>query len=158
VLTEYNEAKDVFELRVVLGPQDDHVKDDSIATFLNSIYHTSIHCNRVGYRFEGPQLFFKERQKAKEAGSDPSNIVDDGNSIGAIQIPGGKEAICLGPDGVSMGGYVKIACLIKADMDKMAQIPTKAAVRFKNVTVEEAKQILIQSLERINENNIYSAV
>jgi len=154
LITEYKDAKDIFELRVVLGPQDDHVKDDSLATFLNSNYQTSIHCNRVGYRFEGPQLFFKERQKAKEAGSDPSNIVDDANSIGAIQVPGGKEPICLGPDGVSMGGYVKIACLIKADMDKMAQIPTKALVRFKNVNVEQARQILINSLERVKEENI----
>jgi allophanate hydrolase len=54
-----------------------------------------------------------------------------------------------------MGGYVKIACLITADMDKMAQVPTKANVKFKVVTVEEAREILIKSLERINEYNIY---
>ena len=154
-ISDYKKEKDIYELRVVLGPQDDHVKEDSINTFLSSTYQTSIHCNRVGYRFEGPQLFFKERQKAKEAGSDPSNIVDDANSIGAIQVPGGKVPICLGPDGVSMGGYVKIACLITADMDKMAQVPTKANVKFKDVTVEEAREILIKSLERINEYNIY---
>jgi biotin-dependent carboxylase-like uncharacterized protein len=154
LLTDYKEEKDIYKLRVVLGPQDDHVMDESIATFLNSNYKTSIHCNRVGYRFEGPQLFFKERNKAKEAGSDPSNIVDDANSIGAIQIPGGKEPICLGPDGVSMGGYVKIACLIKADMDRMAQIPTKANVRFEKVTVDQAREILLKSLARVNENNI----
>lgn len=154
LLAEYKEEKDIYKLRVVLGPQDDHVKDESIATFLGSDYKTSIHCNRVGYRFEGPQLFFKERIKAKEAGSDPSNIVDDANSIGAIQIPGGKEPICLGPDGVSMGGYVKIACLIKADMDRMAQIPTKATVRFEKVTVGEAREILIKSLEKVDEKNI----
>jgi biotin-dependent carboxylase-like uncharacterized protein len=154
LLYDYKNQKDVYELRVVLGPQDDHVKDDSIDTFLNSTYQTSIHCNRVGYRFEGPQLFFKDRQKAKEAGSDPSNIVDDANSIGAIQVPGGKEPICLGPDGVSMGGYVKIACLITADMNKLAQVPTKANVRFKSVSVEEARQILINYLGCVNEENI----
>jgi biotin-dependent carboxylase-like uncharacterized protein len=142
------------ELRVVLGPQDDHVKEESIELFLNSPYQVSVRSNRVGYRFEGPQFFFKEREKSRAAGSDPSNIVDDGNAIGAIQIPGGIEPICLGPDGVSMGGYVKIACLITADMDRMAQLRPKDETRFRSVTVDEARSILEQSLSRVNEKNV----
>jgi biotin-dependent carboxylase-like uncharacterized protein len=142
------------ELRVVLGPQDDHVKEESIEVFLNTPYQVSIRSNRVGYRFEGPQLFFKERPESRDAGLDPSNIVDDGNAIGAIQIPAGKEPICLGPDGVTMGGYVKIACLITADMDRMAQLKPKDLARFKSVTVDEARSILLQSIERVKEENI----
>ncbi len=145
---------DERELRVVLGPQDDHVKEESIEVFLNSAYRVSHNSNRVGYRFEGPQLFFKERERSLDAGSDPSNIVDDGNAIGAIQIPGGTEPICLGPDGVTMGGYVKIACLIAADMDRMAQLALKEHVRFRGVTVDEARSILEQSIGRVNEENI----
>jgi biotin-dependent carboxylase-like uncharacterized protein len=144
------------ELRVILGPQDDHVKEESIKTFLGSSYRVSINSNRVGYRFEGPQLFFKEREQSKDAGSDPSNIVDDGNAIGAIQIPAGKEPICLGPDGVTMGGYVKIACLITADMDRMAQVRLQEEIRFKSVTVEDAHSILIDSTKRVDEENIVS--
>jgi biotin-dependent carboxylase-like uncharacterized protein len=142
------------ELRVVLGPQEDHVKDESIKVFLNTPYQVSIRSNRVGYRFEGSQLFFKERPESRDAGLDPSNIVDDGNAIGAIQIPAGKEPICLGPDGVTMGGYVKIACLIAADMDRMAQLKPKDLVRFKSVTVEDARSILLHSIETVKEENI----
>ncbi len=141
-------------LRVILGPQDDHVKEESVACFLNSDYRVSIRANRVGYRFEGPQLYFKERAESRDAGLDPSNIVDEGNAIGAIQIPAGKEPICLGVDGVTMGGYVKIACLIAADMDRMAQLPLRETVRFQSVTVEEARSILEASLGRIKEENI----
>jgi biotin-dependent carboxylase-like uncharacterized protein len=148
------EAGSEKELRVVLGPQDDHVKEESIEVFLNTPYHVSIRSNRVGYRFEGPQLFFKERPESRDAGLDPSNIVDDGNAIGAIQIPAGKEPICLGPDGVTMGGYVKIACLIAADMDRMAQLKPKDLAGFKSVTVDEARSILLQSIERVKEENI----
>lgn len=144
------------ELRVVLGPQDDHVKQDSIHVFLNTPYRVSTNSNRVGYRFEGPQLFFEEREASKDAGSDPSNIVDDGNAIGAIQIPGGTEPICLGPDGVTMGGYVKIACLITADMDRMAQLRLRDYVRFQNVTVDEARSILEKSVNKVREENILS--
>ena len=142
------------KLRVVLGPQDDHVKQESIEVFLSSVYRTSIHSNRIGYRFEGPQLFFKERSGAQLGGSNPSNIVDDGNAIGAIQIPGGKEPICLGPDGVSMGGYVKIACLITVDMDRMAQLRLRENIQFKSVTIPEARSALEESLNRVNEMNI----
>jgi len=142
------------ELRVILGPQDDHVKEESIKVFLNTPYQVSIRSNRVGYRFEGPQLFFKERPESRDAGLDPSNIVDDGNAIGAIQIPAGKEPICLGRDGVTMGGYVKIACLITVDMDRMAQLKPKDPARFKSVTVEEARSILLQSIGKVREENI----
>jgi len=148
------EAGSEKELRVVLGPQDDHVKEESIEVFLNTPYQVSIRSNRVGYRFEGPQLFFKERPESRDAGLDPSNIVDDGNAIGAIQIPAGKEPICLGVDGVTMGGYVKIACLITADMDRMAQLKPKDLARFKSVTVDEARSILLQSIEKVGEENI----
>lgn len=148
------EAGSEKKLRVVLGPQDDHVKEESIEVFLNTPYQVSIRSNRVGYRFEGPQLFFKERPQSRDAGLDPSNIVDDGNAIGGIQIPAGKEPICLGPDGVTMGGYVKIACLIAADMDRMAQLKPKDLARFKSVTVEEARSILLQSIEKVREENI----
>jgi len=141
-------------LRVVLGPQDDHVQEESIETFLNSDYRVSIRANRVGYRFEGPQLYFKKRAESRDAGLDPSNIVDDGNAIGAIQIPAGKEPICLGVDGVTMGGYVKIACLIAADMDRMAQLRLREVMRFKRVTVEEARSILEEALGKIKEENI----
>ncbi len=148
------EAGSEKELRVVLGPQDDHVKGESIEVFLNTPYQVSLRSNRVGYRFEGPQLFFKERPESRDAGLDPSNIVDDGNAIGAIQIPAGKEPICLGVDGVTMGGYVKIACLITADMDRMAQLKPKDLARFRSVTVDEARSILLQSIEKVREENV----
>lgn len=141
-------------LRVILGPQDDHVKEESIETFLNTDYRVSIRANRVGYRFEGSQLYFRERAESRDAGLDPSNIVDDGNAIGAIQIPAGKEPICLGVDGVTMGGYVKIACLIAADMDRLAQLKLREIMRFKSVTVEEALSILQESIEKVREENI----
>jgi biotin-dependent carboxylase-like uncharacterized protein len=145
-------------LRVVMGPQDDYVTDESIETFLSVPYNVSSKANRVGYRFIGPQFKFKKIQKAKDAGSDPSNIVDDGNSIGAIQIPGGVEPICLAVDGVSMGGYVKIACLIAADMDRMAQLRIGDAIRFQSVDVDTAREILIQLEEMASMENIEQTI
>lgn len=148
------ELEDAKTLRVVMGPQDDYVAEESIETFLTATYKVSSKANRVGYRFEGPKFIFKEVKRARDAGSDPSNIVDDGNAIGAIQIPGGVEPICLAVDGVSMGGYVKIACLIAADMDRMAQLRIGEAMRFQKVTPEEARTILEEKEEEVSEENI----
>jgi allophanate hydrolase subunit 2 len=53
-----------------------------------------------------------------------------------------------------MGGYVKIACLIAADMDRMAQLRLREFMRFKRVTVEEARSILEETLGKIKEENI----
>ena len=141
-------------LRVVMGPQDDYLAEESIETFLTAPYKVSPKANRVGYRFEGPQFKFRQVDKAKDAGSDPSNIVDDGNAIGAIQIPGGVEPICLAVDGVSMGGYVKIACLIAADMDRMAQLKIGDTMKFESVNVDEARNILEQAEASVSEENI----
>ena len=151
IQAKLNDAK---VLRVVMGPQDDYVADESIEAFLTGMYKVQAKANRVGYRFEGPKFGFKDIKKAKDAGSDPSNIVDDGNAIGAIQIPGGVEPICLAVDGVSMGGYVKIACLIAADMDRMAQLPIGAAMRFQAVSVEQARDILKQREDKISEGSV----
>ena len=53
-----------------------------------------------------------------------------------------------------MGGYVKIACLIAADMDRMAQLRIGDEMRFRSVTVDEARDILKQKVERISEESI----
>jgi allophanate hydrolase subunit 2 len=53
-----------------------------------------------------------------------------------------------------MGGYVKIACLITADMDRMAQLSIQDLVHFKKVLVDEARWILKKSVENVREENI----
>jgi allophanate hydrolase subunit 2 len=53
-----------------------------------------------------------------------------------------------------MGGYVKIACLISADMDRMAQLKIGDSMKFEKVTVDEARDILKQKAERASEESI----
>jgi allophanate hydrolase subunit 2 len=49
---------------------------------------------------------------------------------------------------------VKIACLITADMDRMAQLRLREDVHFRNVTVDEARSILEKSVSNVREENI----
>ena len=47
-----------------------------------------------------------------------------------------------------MGGYVKTACLISADMDRMAQLRVLKYANFKSVTVSDSREILKASVSK----------
>jgi allophanate hydrolase subunit 2 len=49
---------------------------------------------------------------------------------------------------------VKIACLITADMDRMAQLRLRENIQFQSVTIAEARSTLQDSLHRVSESNI----
>jgi antagonist of KipI len=129
-------------LRVVLGPQDHLFTPESLHTFLETDWRLSAVSDRMGCRFIGPALHFLPRPDhlVAQAGSDPSNIVDDSICIGSIQVPSGLEPIVMGVDGPSLGGYAKIATVISADLPALAQSRPGDSVRFCAVDADEAHQ------------------
>ncbi|GAA1203863.1 biotin-dependent carboxyltransferase family protein [Pseudonocardia alaniniphila] len=127
-------------LRVVLGPQDHLFTPESVRTFLQTAWRLSPISDRMGCRFVGPPLHFLPRPDhlVGQAGSDPSNIVDDAICVGSIQVPSGLEPIVMGVDGPSLGGYAKIATVISADLPALAQLRPGDSVRFCAVDSDEA--------------------
>lgn len=132
-----------WELRVVLEPQAHLFTEESIGTFLTSDWKLSPTSDRMGFRFIGPKLEFKPRAEylIAQAGSDPSNIVDDCIPVGGIQVPSGLEPIVMGVDGPSMGGYAKIGTLITPDMSRLGQAKPGEICHFRAIDVEEATAI-----------------
>ena len=118
-------------IRVVLGPQDDMFSPADIRTFLNSAWRVTHQANRMGYRLEGPAL-----DAARGAA-----FVSDGVTPGSIQVPGSGQPIVLLRDGPTTGGYLKIACVITADLDAMAQRGPGAIVRFEAISLGEAQRL-----------------
>lgn len=116
------------ELRVIMGPQDSAFTSDAVSTFLSSTYTISMDSDRMGYRMEGPPL-------EHVAGAD---IVSDGTTLGAIQVPGARSPIVLVADRGVTGGYAKIATVITADIGKLGQAMPGDTVAFRKVTIEEA--------------------
>jgi antagonist of KipI len=119
-------------LRVVLGPQEDHFTGRGIRTFLNSQYTISVQADRMGYRLEGPPIEHK-------AGAD---IVSDGIPAGAVQVPGNGVPIILLADRQTIGGYVKIATVSTADLPRLAQARPGEKLRFSEITEEEAYKVV----------------
>ncbi len=118
-------------IRVVLGPQDDMFDPADIRTFLNSTWRVTHQANRMGYRLEGPTL----------DASQGATFVSDGVVPGSIQVPGSGQPIVLLRDGPSTGGYLKIACVVTADLDAMAQCGPGARLRFEAITLREAQRL-----------------
>ncbi len=139
----FRQGKELFPgnescIYIMEGPQFDHYEEDSIAEFLEADWITSDKINRVGVRFDGITLRFKEREKDPDEAKHLSNIIDDGIPIGGMQTPSGKEIICMAKDCVSAGGYTKIGVAVKASLDTLGQLAPGRKIKFKLVTLDEA--------------------
>ena len=119
---------------MVLGPQDGAFTEEGIYTLLNSEYTVSNDADRTGYRLEGPTI-------EHISGAD---IVSDGTALGSIQVPGGGTPIVLLADRGTTGGYTKIGTVISPDIGLIAQAMPGARIRFSEVSVEDARQILLE--------------
>lgn len=122
----------IWNLRVVLGPQDDYFTPKGVETFLESEYRITPQADRMGYRLRGPKIEHK-------SGPD---ILTDATPPGSIQVPGDGMPIVLLADGQTTGGYSKIATVISVDQDLLAQARPGDRVRFQRVTLSEAHRFL----------------
>jgi biotin-dependent carboxylase-like uncharacterized protein len=125
-------------VRIVMGLYDHRLTDAGKASLLNGEWKVTPVADRMGLRYSGPGVEWKEREQPFGAGSDPSNIVDAGYAVGSIQIPGGTQPIILHRDAVSGGGYAMVATVISADMDLVARAAPGTVTTFVAVTQDEA--------------------
>ena len=127
-------------VRVVLGPQADAFSGEGIETFFSAGYRVGHSSDRMGCRLEGPEICLKQ-------GVSP-NILSDGIAMGSIQVPNGQPIVMMA-DRQTTGGYVKLGCVITADLPLMAQRRPGDTVRFQQVTVEEAQRLLADSRRKL---------
>jgi len=127
------------QIRVILGPQDDHFTPRGIETFLGSEYRLSPRSDRQGMRTEGPPIQFAK-------GPD---IISDPTPLGAVQVPGDGQPILLHRDGQSTGGYAKIAIAASTDLDRLGRMAPGDWMRFEAVTADEARTLALHDQERM---------
>jgi allophanate hydrolase len=116
-------------IRFIPGPQDAFFAPDALAVFQSAEWRVGADSDRMGMRLSGPRLAHGPRG---------ANIVTDGATPGAIQVPGDGQPIILRADGQTSGGYAKIGCVIAADLPRLAHFALGEACRFRAVTHEEA--------------------
>ena len=114
-------------IRVLAGPQDDWFAPDALEVLTSTEWRIDPRSDRMGRFLDGPRLPPR-----------PGSMVSDGIVQGGIQIPPSGQPIVLMRDCQTTGGYPRIATVISADMDRLAQMPPGAVLRLMQVDLNAA--------------------
>lgn len=118
-------------LRVLPGPQLDwFLAPDGL---FEAPYEVTPASNRMGLRLRGTML---ERR--------PGELVSEAVAPGAIQVTNDGQPVVLGVDGQTIGGYPKIAHVIRADLDLLAQLRPGDRIAFELVSKAEAERAWVE--------------
>ena len=128
-------------LRVMPGPQRDYFTDAAWQQFFAEEFVVGREADRMGLRLDGPRL-----EHARGA-----DIVSDGVTPGAIQVPGDGRPIVLLADCQTVGGYPKIATVIGADLPRLGHALPGHRLRFVAVSAAEALAARRDAVRRLAE-------
>lgn len=122
-------------LRCLPGAQADWF---DTAAFTGQIFTVTPHSNRMGLRLNGEPLTRPHRE-----------MISEPVCPGTVQVTNDGQCIVLGVDGQTIGGYPKIAQVIRADLDDLAQLRPGDAVRFLPVTLAAAEAAYLRRCEEL---------
>ena len=147
-----------WSVEVVKGPNDDWVDEKGHKMFLNSNWKLQSKSDRTGYRLEGPKWSFTERAtyKGLEHGTFPSNIIDQGYPVGAINLAG-QTPIILVNDGPSMGGFIVPYTVPSASFWKLGQAKPGDSFNFVEISVEKAQTLRTEQTIICSEASLMSS-
>lgn len=110
------------------------------SSFAAAVYRVSPTSNRMGVRLQGPPLEPPDRP-----------LISEPVCPGTVQVTPDGQCIILGVDGQTIGGYPRIAQVISADLDRVAQLRPGEPVRFMEVDLATAEEAACQRRGRLAE-------
>jgi antagonist of KipI len=128
-----------LRVRVIVGPHTDKFTPAGLETFLNDEYSISSQSNRMGYQLTGPKI--EHRSTA--------DIISDAIPLGGIQVPASGQPIILMAEHQTTGGYSRIGTVISADIPLLAQAQPGTSVRFMEISLQTAQDLLIARRRRL---------
>jgi antagonist of KipI len=133
------------KLRVVEGPEAHNFSEDSLKAMfqkrLQNLYTVSNYSNRTGIRLTGEPLVFREDAE--------KSIISEGIMPGTIQIPGDGQPIIMLYER-TIGGYTRVAIVIRADQDLLAHLKPSDDVILEMVSLEEAERLWFEKREKLS--------
>ena len=121
-------------LRVVRGRHYDEFAASALQAFVRGVFPVSAQSDRMGVRLDGPVLDRKESDE----------LVSEAVVPGALQVPPDGHPILLLNDCQTVGGYPKLAHVITCDMTRAAQLVPGEEVRFSEISLGAAHEVLYQ--------------
>ncbi|MCG9698123.1 biotin-dependent carboxyltransferase family protein [Shewanella sp. Isolate11] len=116
-------------LRALAGPELNQFDNPSKKRFWDNQWRLSNQSNRIGARLEGEALATESQLSLRSHGVMP----------GAVQVPPNGQPIILLADAQTTGGYPIIACIIEADLWKVAQCRPGQTVTFQHISPNQAE-------------------
>jgi antagonist of KipI len=121
-------------LRFVRGVDWDRFNAATLQRFTTEAFSVSPDSDRMGVRFDGPEL---KRE-------DETDLISEAVAPGTIQVPPSGKPILLLGDCQTIGGYPKIAHVITVDLGIAAQLRAGDRVRFSEVSLQDANRLLME--------------
>jgi allophanate hydrolase subunit 2 len=121
-------------IRVVWGLHAEVFDSATRQRFVSEPFVVSTQLDRMGVRLADRGGVF--------GGSRILSLVSDAVVPGDVQILGDGTPIVLMRDHQPTGGYPRIATIVSADLDRLAQVRPGSEVRFTPVTVARAQELL----------------
>jgi antagonist of KipI len=121
-------------LRFVRGVDWNQFNDVTVQRFTNKQFIVSPDSDRMGVRFNGPDL---KRE-------DETDLISEAVAPGTIQVPPGGKPILLLGDCQTIGGYPKIAHVVTVDLGIAAQLRAGDGVRLFEVSLQDAHRVLME--------------
>jgi antagonist of KipI len=115
-------------LRFIRGVDWSRFDDVTIQRLTIHEFGVSPDSDRMGVRLDGPEL--KRR--------DETDLISEAVAPGTIQVPPSGKPILLLGDCQTIGGYPKIAHVITVDLGVAAQLRAGDAVRFSEISLQDA--------------------
>jgi antagonist of KipI len=120
-------------LRFIRGVDWNRFNVLTIERLTSETFAVSPDSDRMGVRFEGPEL---KRE-------DNADLISEAVAPGTMQVPPGGKPILLLGDCQTIGGYPKIAHVITVDLGIAAQLRAGDHVRFSEVSLTDAHRLLL---------------
>ncbi len=130
-----------WTLRALPGPQDDFF-DEGKKLFFTNEFKVSAKADRMGYRLTGEAIPIK--------GGMPGSIISEPSLPGAVQIPADGQPIILLVE-QTVGGYAKIATVVSADLDGLAQARPGDTIHFEETELETAQRAALERRRLLDE-------
>jgi antagonist of KipI len=118
-------------LRFLPGVQQHWFSEAARRRFRSEVYQLTPRSDRMGARLAGAALELEE----------PREMVSQPVACGSVQVPPDGQPIILLAERQTIGGYPQIGHVISVDLPKLARAWPGAAVRFREVTWEEAREL-----------------
>ena len=126
-----------WDILAMVGPYEEgYLRSEDVEMIYNTKWQISHNAARGGIRLIGPKPKWA-RADGGEGGAHPSNVVEYGYPVGALNWTGDDP--CIFPvDCPDFGGFVSSTTIIKADYWRLGQMKAGNTMQYKKVSLEDA--------------------